>query len=418
MGLNFDQTMNGRAYGHGVYFSEHLSYSLSYARNDVGAPWPNSDLRTSQAISMCEIVNEKESFVCTTPHLVVNQLDWIQCRFLFARVNPTPAATDSRACFPQGQKLAGSTSSPEYLENIQIRGKPQTSIKIPVSAISSCAKDFGERVSRTAKLRIGAKRRSTSPRACDPEEAGCVGIDLDGILNAEDASHTKMVQTPLKRRKEGPAATDFEPDTLDWTLIPKLPDPLNPSPSAQKMLMQEFHTISKVQASTDLADRGWYIDLGKLENMFHWIVELHSFDQDLPLARDMKKKGCKSIVLELTFGSTYPMTPPFARIIRPRFLEFASGGGGNVTQGGSICSELLVTQGWSPTMGIEKVILQIRLQLCDLERPARLKFGGHSDSDYTVAEALESYRRAAEAHGWSVSSDLSAMAAQWTRSIL
>jgi ubiquitin-conjugating enzyme E2 Q len=75
--------------------------------------------------------------------------------------------------------------------------------------------------------------------------------------------------------------------------------------------------------------------------MYQWIVELHSFDDGLPLAKDMKKAGIKSVVLEIRFGKDFPMSPPFVRVIRPRFLPFMSGGGGNVTAGGAMCMELL-----------------------------------------------------------------------------
>ena len=152
--------------------------------------------------------------------------------------------------------------------------------------------------------------------------------------------------------------------------------------------------------------------------MFRWIVELHSFDGHLPLAKDMKEKDCKSIVLELSFGGTFPWAPPFARIIRPRFLDFAHGGGGNVTQGGAICSEILVTDGWLPSYSIEKVIMQIRLQLCDMDRPARLLLRGPAAaSDYSVGEAIDAYKRAALSHGWTVSADLNHIVASLTNGV-
>lgn len=418
-GLNFNQVLNGRAHGHGVYLSQAFNVSMGYAAPGLRQTWPNSDLNVSQAISMCEVVNKTEAFVATQPHLVVNQVDWIQCRFLFARVNPTAAAVDPQVSFPQGRKLVGEPGSSGYYDDLSIRGPSSESVKVPKSAIPSRLKETVTqgRGGQTAKRRSGTKKRTTNIQNSTGQEED-IGVDLDGILIEEQDNQPQGAETPLKRQKGRSVTTDFEPGTLDWESIPKLPDPLNPSSSAQKVLMQEFKSVSKAQESTDLVERGWHIDFSKLENMFHWVVELHSFDKDLPLAQDMKKKGCKSVVLELNFGSTYPMAPPFARIIRPRFLEFAHGGGGNVTQGGSICSQMLVTEGWAPTLGIEKVILQIRLQLCDTERPARLKFGeSGADSDYTVAEALEAYKRAATQHGWSISADLNDMAAGWARKL-
>jgi ubiquitin-conjugating enzyme E2 Q len=68
---------------------------------------------------------------------------------------------------------------------------------------------------------------------------------------------------------------------------------------------------------------------------------------------------------------------------------------------------MLVTDGWLPSYSIEKIIMQIRLQLCDMDRPARLLLNGPAAaSDYSVGEAIDAYKRAASSHGWTVSADL------------
>jgi len=40
-----------------------------------------------------------------------------------------------------------------------------------------------------------------------------------------------------------------------------------------------------------------------------------------------------SIIFEIRFPPTFPNSPPFFRIITPRFLPFMHGGGGHVTGG-------------------------------------------------------------------------------------
>lgn len=47
--------------------------------------------------------------------------------------------------------------------------------------------------------------------------------------------------------------------------------------------------------------------------------------------------GVNSIIFEIRFPSTFPLAPPFFRIIKPRLLPFIQGGGGHVT-GGLVCS--------------------------------------------------------------------------------
>lgn len=233
----------------------------------------------------------------------------------------------------------------------------------------------------------------------ESEESEFEGIDIDKILSEDP-------QYDLKRQRLSDSPSGFRPGTLDWDTLPRLPDPTSASSTALRALAREAKEMTKIQNSGDLTSLGWYIDFDKLTNLLHWIVELHSFDQELPLVQDMKKKSCQSVVLELRFGQGYPMSPPFVRVIRPRFLSFAHGGGGHVTAGGAICSELLTNTGWSPALSLEKVLLQVRLGLCDTERPARLDLvSSSSSSDYGVLEAAEAYKRAAAAHGWSIPGD-------------
>src|SRR5206468_3647065 len=104
------------------------------------------------------------------------------------------------------------------------------------------------------------------------------------------------------------------------------------------------------------------------------ILEFHSFDSSLPLAQDMKRVSITSIVLEVRFPGDFPISPPFVRVVRPRFLPFLSGGGGHVTAGGAVCMELLTNSGWSPVMSMESILLQVRLAMCSWEpKPARLQ---------------------------------------------
>jgi len=96
--------------------------------------------------------------------------------------------------------------------------------------------------------------------------------------------------------------------------------------------------------------------------------------------------------LHITFPPTYPMNPPFCRVIRPRFA-FRTG---HVTVGGSICTELLTNKGWTPANTIEAVIVSIRAQF--LEGGARLDMS--NKRDYTEAEAREAFDRMVQTHGW------------------
>ena len=169
-------------------------------------------------------------------------------------------------------------------------------------------------------------------------------------------------------------------------------------------MQKELAATLKIQNATPFHELGWYIDSELVTNVYQWIVELHSFEPQLPLAKDMAGRGLKSVVLEIRFGGSYPMSPPFVRVIRPRFLSFMMGGGGHVTAGGALCMELLTNSGWSVASNIESVLVQVRAAISSTDpKPARLENG--PVRDYGVGEAIEAYIRACQAHGWEIPKD-------------
>lgn len=52
--------------------------------------WSGSELKIVQAMCLNEIVNAPQEFCSSSPHLVVQHIDWIQCRYLFVRVGNSP----------------------------------------------------------------------------------------------------------------------------------------------------------------------------------------------------------------------------------------------------------------------------------------------------------------------------------------
>ncbi|KAM0235421.1 hypothetical protein ACHAPO_005707 [Fusarium lateritium] len=412
-GLDFATVSNGRAYGNGVYFAKDFGTSRSYSRG--GTVWPNSALKITDAVSLCEIVNNTARFISTQPFFVVNKVDWIQCRYLFIQVEYSqPSAAAAAVTTADGQSSVRGAGY--YIE--QDPAHPLVSgsqhIGIPQSAIP---------VSRRRVL--GQKQISGSsheiPIVIDEDEPNFENSDLDDLLASDDEDGEDKMSATLKRRRVstdsgiGDNVTPFQPGQLDLDSLPKLAEPTwaASSPAALRALNNQIKELQKVQSNANIATLGWYIDFEKLDNLFRWIVELHSFDMDLALAQDMVRYGCSSIVLEVRFGASFPISPPFVRVIRPRFVPFAQGGGGHVTMGGSICSELLTNSGWSPALSLEKVFLEVRMNLCEKDPPARIEHSTRvrnaqngNQMDYGMFEAVDAYRRAAAAHGWQIPSDL------------
>ena len=71
-----------------------------------------------------------------------------------------------------------------------------------------------------------------------------------------------------------------------------IPPPTESSMQATSALQRELKAILKEQkAAKSLKDLGWYLPEDLIgDNLYQWIVELHSFDKDLPIAKDMEQR--------------------------------------------------------------------------------------------------------------------------------
>lgn len=376
-------------------------------------------------------MNAPKEFESANPHLVVQHVDWIQCRYLFVQCgkaarrdteNGSPASKNYE--LPSIGKLAipPKTASPKlgstprlaipheisYIQQdpaMQVYGPENTVLKIPRSAFPA-SRVF--RLQGDPKGTPSKRQKNKSPRRLSNQDKPDILSDESDIeditfllSDCESDSSPAVTAKGKSRKANSPPLTDFVPGSLDKSTIRLLAPPSHAMPQAANRLHKDLKELLKVQGSTPLHELGWYID-GDITNMFQWILELHSFEATLPLAIDMKAAGLTSIVLELRFGLEYPMSPPFVRVIRPRFLPYHMGGGGHVTAGGAMCMELLTNSGWSAVSSIESVLLQVRMAMCSLEpKPARLESTVRGkQSDYGVAEAVDAYERACRAHGW------------------
>lgn len=427
-GLNFEQTHNGRAYGHGVYFGHDFNTSLGYsgggrfgyASSKYGGEekpyWPNSVLKISSAVSLNELVNLPEQFQNNNHFcMVVQHVHWIQCRCLFVQPRTFPETQS----VPPPTMLVPSTEESfdakyravaRFLQDPlnEAKGASGTLI-VPRGAIPTYEDQGVQQATMSLKQdALGHQDDSEDEDAEDRTFLTKSGDVDDGGSTTPSSSEGSAVILDESK-------TDFRPGALDLDTLPKLNPPSYATGQAQKTLAKELQKLQATQSSFPLHELGWFIDFDKITNMFHWIVELHSFDKNLLLAQDMKKAGVTSVVLELRFGRDFPYSPPFVRVIRPRFLPFAMGGGGHVTAGGAMCMQLLTTNGWTPITSLEGVLVQVRMAITSTEpKPARLEstvkhVGGsfsYRSRDYGISEAFDAYKRAASTHGWNVPPDL------------
>ena len=107
----------------------------------------------------------------------------------------------------------------------------------------------------------------------------------------------------------------------------------------------------------------------------------------------MSARGA-SVELELTFAADHPFSPPFLRVLYPRFRFHT----GHVTIGGSICMEVLTKSGWRPANDVESVLIQVRAEL--MAGGGRVDMANRNYPSYDLHEAKAAFTRVAAHHGW------------------
>jgi ubiquitin-conjugating enzyme E2 Q len=425
-GLNYTETLHGRSYGHGVYMSAQCTTSMSYSNMYLGSlsrystnsnsVWPNSRLKISCALSLNEVVNAPEEFMSRSPHYVIDKIEWIQTRYLFLKVDAGVHGTAD---------LLDSKPSHIYEQDpkVQAVGENNVPVVIPITAVSKSRRPA---VSPAILAKTSSKKmksvKFTNQELAEQEEGDAASIitneEDNDILQSSDEDEPMparqdhaLVPSRPKRRGLDLSKTDFVPGSLDISKLKMLKPPSDASSTTTKTLLKELSKTLKVQNETPAHELGWYVHGEQIENVYQWIVEMHSFEGTLPLARDMKQAGLTSIVLELRFTNQFPFSPPFVRVIRPRFTPFLAGGGGHVTAGGALCMELLTNDGWLLSTSMENVLLQVRMAISSTTpRPARLQASaGYGGQSYGIGEAIDAYKRACLQHGWTPAQDFDSL---------
>jgi ubiquitin-protein ligase len=126
---------------------------------------------------------------------------------------------------------------------------------------------------------------------------------------------------------------------------------------------------------------------------FVWNIYIDNIDATHEIAKDMQKYGVASIEMEIRFPENYPFSPPFIRVVTPRFMYQT----GHITSAGSICQEILTEKGWVPTCCIESLITIVVSEI--IEGGGRLDPAKYN-IPYNYNEAKESFIRVAKSHGW------------------
>lgn len=115
-------------------------------------------------------------------------------------------------------------------------------------------------------------------------------LDDDDDYKVPSASSfvTKAVAVPLRPRNDWKHDAKYVERNLASLMLP----PFQSTPLASLAIQRELKAMIKEQeVARSLKDLGWYMPPELIgDNLYQWIVEMHSFDPALPIAKDMKAK--------------------------------------------------------------------------------------------------------------------------------
>jgi ubiquitin-conjugating enzyme E2 Q len=112
--------------------------------------------------------------------------------------------------------------------------------------------------------------------------------DDDDYLPVASSSMTKVVTPILRPRNDWKHDAKYVDKTMANLMLP----PFQSTPLASLAIQRELKSMIKEQdAARSLKELGWYLPPELIgDNLYQWIVEMHSFDPTLPIAKDMKAK--------------------------------------------------------------------------------------------------------------------------------
>ncbi len=131
--------------------------------------------------------------------------------------------------------------------------------------------------------------------------------DDDSVMIVEQTKGKGKATAPpptasSSKAKKAKPANDWkhDPEWVRGAIERRMPPPSESTPSSTMAVQRELKAMLKEQDnSSSLKELGWYLPPEFIDdNIFSWIVEMHSFDESIPIAKDMKAQCVASFTLE------------------------------------------------------------------------------------------------------------------------
>jgi len=145
----------------------------------------------------------------------------------------------------------------------------------------------------------GGKGKGKEVIEISDEDDDVFMVDGDGDIEMYDSDAPPP--PPKSTKSKSKSAPKPKPIIDDWVHNPEwvqnavpmmLPAPQAANRGATAALQRELKAMLKEQDNCNsLKELGWYMPQEFIgDNLFQWIVEMHSFDESIPIAKDMKRE--------------------------------------------------------------------------------------------------------------------------------
>lgn len=258
-------------------------------------------VKPSSCCTLAEIANLREKFVWNgPPYFVVDKTEWIMWS----------------ACIHRSRYLSRAylVDSRYLLVRVATEGTPHGVEVLPTEE-PKVGKYLKQEQNLSTSLGAVAVDIPQPSYQLDKLVRTCVFARKDIVFEAEDcaifdgpkevrpssevsASSSKEVIATTGTEKVSTVPCKAWTPNEEWiqrNATDLLPPPTKSSITASVALQREFRSIMREQTAAqernDLGTLGWYLPPQHNENnLYQWLVELHSFDPELPVAKDMKTK--------------------------------------------------------------------------------------------------------------------------------
>jgi ubiquitin-conjugating enzyme E2 Q len=128
----------------------------------------------------------------------------------------------------------------------------------------------------------------------DKDESGFFDEDDDYYVPTPKPAASSKGKGKATGRKAAAVKGDWkhDPEWVNNTIAHLMPPPLEATPSATMAVQRELAAMLKEQENAkSFKELGWYMPPELIgDNLFQWIVEMHSFDETIPIAKDLQQK--------------------------------------------------------------------------------------------------------------------------------